>query len=87
MTSTTLLSDIQGWIVPCENAGGGWVPLAFISVCDGCMAWSITEADFSSLMAWLAARAPQGTVVKTVREVISGVGRSRPFRRRPIRPA
>lgn len=72
VTSTTALGEIKRWVTDAENSGGGWVPLAFLSVCDGCQTWSITEADFSALMDWLADRSSRGTVVRTVGEVISG---------------
>ncbi|MCR4296317.1 MAG: polysaccharide deacetylase family protein [Elusimicrobia bacterium] len=72
VTSTTALGEIQQFIVDAENSGGGWVPLAFINICDGCSEWSITQADFASLMSWLADRASLGTVVRPVAQVISG---------------
>ncbi|MDO8757324.1 MAG: polysaccharide deacetylase family protein [Elusimicrobiota bacterium] len=72
VTSTTTLDEIQQFIVNAENSGGGWVPLAFINICDGCSQWSITRADFTSLMSWLADRARLGTVVQPVAQVISG---------------
>lgn len=72
VTSTTALGEIQQYIVNAENSGGGWVPLAFINICDGCSQWSITQADFASLMSWLADRASLGTVVQPVAQVITG---------------
>lgn len=70
--STTTLSEIQQYIVNAENSGGGWVPLAFINVCDSCAQYSITQADFASLLSWLADRSSRGTVVRSVAQVMSG---------------
>jgi peptidoglycan/xylan/chitin deacetylase (PgdA/CDA1 family) len=50
---------------------GGWVPILFHGVCDGCSGLAIPRRDLSAFLDWLAdQRAP--VVVKTVREVIGG---------------
>ncbi len=72
VTSTTALGEIQQYIINAENAGGGFVPLAFINVCNGCDQWAITPADFDSLLTWLAARSSLGTLVQPVGQVVSG---------------
>jgi len=72
VTSTTALGEIQQYIINAENAGGGFVPLAFINVCNGCDQWAISPTDFDSLLTWLAARSSQGTLVQPVGQVVSG---------------
>lgn len=72
VASTMTLAEIQQYIINAENSGGGWVPLAFMNVCDNCAQWSITEANFASLLSWLADRSSLGTVVQPVGLVIAG---------------
>jgi peptidoglycan/xylan/chitin deacetylase (PgdA/CDA1 family) len=67
------LSELQGFVTQAEQAGGGWVPLTFHDLCTpstcppGSLDDSFAPADFNALLDWLAARAPLGTVVKSVR--------------------
>lgn len=75
INSTVTLATLQNYIVQAENRGGGWVALVLHQVCDGCgdsPAPSISTATLDGLLAWLSPRAAQGTVVKTVGQVISG---------------
>ena len=67
--SDTTLATIQSYITQADAHGGGWVPLVFHHVCDGCNVNSISPAVLAELLDWLAAR---GTPVKTVHEVIGG---------------
>jgi peptidoglycan/xylan/chitin deacetylase (PgdA/CDA1 family) len=69
--STTSLSTIEGYVRRAEKRGGGWVQFIFHRVCDGCDPYSISASTMASFLAWLAARAPTGTRVKTVRQVIN----------------
>ena len=72
--SGTTLATIQGYVTGAEQHGGGWVQIVIHHVCDRCDAYSITLADFTALVEWLAARAAAGTgtVVQTTAEVIGG---------------
>jgi peptidoglycan/xylan/chitin deacetylase (PgdA/CDA1 family) len=71
--SGTTLATIQGYVTGAEQHGGGWVQIVFHHVCDRCDPYSITLADFTALVEWLAARVTAGTVVlQTTAEVIGG---------------
>jgi peptidoglycan/xylan/chitin deacetylase (PgdA/CDA1 family) len=68
------LTELQRYVTQAEGAGGGWVPITFHDICKSCAAatvdGSISPADFTALLDWLAARAPSGTVVKSARAVM-----------------
>jgi hypothetical protein len=66
----TRLATIERYVMQSEQAGGGWVQIIFHHVCDGCDLYSVTLPTYSAFVTWLARRAPRGTVVKTVRQVI-----------------
>ena len=67
----TTLATIEGYVTAAEQNGGGWVQLVFHHVCDNnCDAYSITPANLDALLAWLAPRALDGTVVETTAQVI-----------------
>jgi peptidoglycan/xylan/chitin deacetylase (PgdA/CDA1 family) len=70
--SGTTLATVQGYVTGAEQNGGGWVQLVIHHLCDRCDPYSMTVADFTSLVAWLAARALSGTVVRTTADVVSG---------------
>jgi peptidoglycan/xylan/chitin deacetylase (PgdA/CDA1 family) len=74
--SDVSLANLQNYIVQAENNGGGWVPLVLHRICDNCgadsPAPSMSPATFQAFVDWLAARAGQGTVVRTVSQVMSG---------------
>lgn len=72
VSSNTTLGQIERYVTDAEDSGGGWVPLAFLRVCDGCGDYSIAPQDFESLLGWLSTRAVKGTVVKTVAQVMGG---------------
>ncbi len=63
------LADLQGWVTQAEDNGGGWVPLVFHDICDGCGGSTVSAADLQAFLDWLAPREVSGTVAKTVREV------------------
>ncbi|GGU99223.1 hypothetical protein GCM10010182_15190 [Actinomadura cremea] len=72
MTSTTL-DQLKGYVTQAEQNGGGWVPLVFHHVCDGCGdSYAVTPATLDAFLGWLGARAPGGTIVRTVDEVVGG---------------
>ena len=64
------LQNLQGWVTQAENHGGGWVPIVFHDICNGCADSSVSRSDFTAFLDWLQPRAAHGTVVKTMREVI-----------------
>jgi len=70
--SNTSLLDMENYVLQAEQHGGGWVPLVMHHVCTGCNPLSITPALLDQFLAWLAPRAADGTVVKTVGDVIGG---------------
>ncbi len=70
--NSTSVATIEGWVTQAEQSGGGWVQLVFHHVCDNCDVYSITPANFTSLLDWLQTRSVNGTVVKTTGEVIGG---------------
>ena len=80
------LADLQGWVTQAEQHGGGWVPLVFHDICNGCADVSVSLSDFTAFLNWLQPRAASGTVVKTVREVIGPpAGFARPKGATPLR--
>lgn len=63
--SGTTLATVQSYVTGAEQHGGGWVQLVIHHVCDRCDAYSMTLADFTAFVDWLAPRSAQGTVVLT----------------------
>ncbi len=63
---------LRGYIKQTERAGGGWVVLLFHHICDGCDQYSFPPGEFSKFLDWLRQREADGTVVRTVDEVIGG---------------
>ncbi|WP_432741256.1 tandem-95 repeat protein [Methylobacter sp. G7] len=72
VVSTTTLATLQSYVTQAEINGGGWVPLVFHSVCNGCSTYAVTQEMLINFLTWLRAREPQGTYVKTVHQVMSG---------------
>jgi peptidoglycan/xylan/chitin deacetylase (PgdA/CDA1 family) len=70
--SGTTLATIESYVTGAEQNGGGWVQIVIHHICDHCDAYSITLADFTALVDWLAPRAGNGTIVRTTNEVIGG---------------
>src|SRR5262245_26220233 len=70
--SGTTLATIESYVTGAEQNGGGWVQIVIHHLCDHCDAYSMTLADFTAFVEWLAARAGGGTVVRTTTEVIGG---------------
>jgi peptidoglycan/xylan/chitin deacetylase (PgdA/CDA1 family) len=67
----TTLETIEGYVTEAEGRGG-WVPLVFHHVCDGCDPLSIAPATMEAFLDWLAARRDAGTIVETVGDVMAG---------------
>ncbi|MCK5830388.1 MAG: polysaccharide deacetylase family protein [Methylococcales bacterium] len=70
-TSTTL-ADLKSYVTQAEANGGGWVPLVFHNICDGCSNLAVSPDILHDFLTWLEARTAQGTHVRTVHQVISG---------------
>ena len=65
----TTLADLQGYVTAAEPKGGGWVPLVFHHVCDGCRpSRSARRRSLRSSTGWRHA----ATRCSTVDEVIGG---------------
>jgi hypothetical protein len=72
VATTTTLADMQGYVIQAEQHGGGWVPLVFHRVCDGCSSLAVKPDDLDALLTWLETRTANHTYVRTVHEVMSG---------------
>jgi peptidoglycan/xylan/chitin deacetylase (PgdA/CDA1 family) len=73
--STTPLSAIQGYVTQAQAHGGGWVPLVFHQVCDGCDTYSVRQSTLTAFLDWLQTQTQSPTAetsVKTVGQVIGG---------------
>ncbi|WP_340120989.1 Ig-like domain-containing protein [Methylobacter svalbardensis] len=70
--STTTLADMQNYVIQAETNGGGWVPLVFHNICDGCGTLAVSPATLDAFLTWLEARTSQSTYVRTVHQVMSG---------------
>ena len=69
--SDTTLEILMSWVTQAENSQGGWVPLVFHHVCDGCATNAISLSQLAAFVDWLATR-PPSTTVRTVDGVIGG---------------
>jgi peptidoglycan/xylan/chitin deacetylase (PgdA/CDA1 family) len=67
--STTVLEDVEQQ-VRAAVAKGGWLPIVFHHVCDGCNPYGVTAQWFSAFLDFLAAE--PGVSVQTVGDVIAG---------------
>ncbi len=74
VTRSHSLEQMQAWVTAAESSGGGWVPLVFHRVLEDCtgQTYCVQPSTLRALIDWLAARAPMGTHVRTVREVVGG---------------
>ncbi len=77
--SSTSLAQLQTYVTQAETHGGGWVILTFHGICsNSCTGTnSLNPAIFTSFLDWLQPRQADGTVVRTVAEVM-GVGNPPP---------
>jgi peptidoglycan/xylan/chitin deacetylase (PgdA/CDA1 family) len=66
------LSSLEAAVTSAEQHGGGWVPLVFHDICNGCSSVATTQGDFSALLDWLQQQAANGVVVRTVQQAIGG---------------
>ncbi|MGZ5417487.1 MAG: polysaccharide deacetylase family protein [Nocardioides sp.] len=72
--SSTSLQMLQDYVTSAEDDTGGWVPLLFHGVCDGCAPNAVSPGVFRAFVDWLSTR-PATTQVRTVHEVIGGAVR------------
>jgi peptidoglycan/xylan/chitin deacetylase (PgdA/CDA1 family) len=72
IVSDTRFPKMVRYVTEVEKNGGGWVIFVFHHVCDGCDQYAIKPEIFSEFVQWLGAQQPNGLVVKTVGEVMSG---------------
>ncbi|SDX30310.1 Polysaccharide deacetylase [Saccharopolyspora shandongensis] len=72
VTPDWTLADLQQVVLRAEASGGGWVPLVLHQTCDFCGSLSISPAVLDQFASWLAQRQANGTVVRTVDQVIGG---------------
>ncbi|HUX91224.1 MAG TPA: Ig-like domain-containing protein [Gallionellaceae bacterium] len=71
--STTTLAELKTWVTQAET-NGGWVPLVFHRVCNGCGdIYAVTPATLDAFLTWLQARESNSTFVRTVNQVMTGV--------------
>lgn len=73
---STKLGTLKRYVRVAERHHGGWVQIFFHKVCAACDKYSTRLRVLAPFFRWLAERRDQGTVVKTVRQIIGG----------PIRP-
>ena len=72
----TTLDEMKQHVLDAEQNGGGYVPMVFHHVCDGCNTDSITAANLAAFLDWLQQRAP-ATQVGTVDQEIGGAVQTR----------
>jgi len=68
----TTLDALEFYVTSAEQHGGGFVPIVFHHVCDGCDSLAVSPATLDEFLSWLELRAASGTVVATVDAVIGG---------------
>jgi peptidoglycan/xylan/chitin deacetylase (PgdA/CDA1 family) len=66
------LATLESYVTKVEQNGGGWAPLVFHQICDGCDGNAISESNLQAFLDWLKPRATSGTVVKPVGDVVGG---------------
>jgi peptidoglycan/xylan/chitin deacetylase (PgdA/CDA1 family) len=73
-TTSTTLSTLETYVTNAETHGGGWVILVFHGICDNrCTDTnSLSPSIFTALLDWLQPRSANGTVVRTVDQVMNG---------------
>ena len=66
------LSTLESYVTKVEQNGGGWAPLVFHQICNACDSNAISQSNLTAFLDWLQPRAANGTIVKTVGDVIGG---------------
>ncbi|WP_164009529.1 polysaccharide deacetylase family protein [Pyxidicoccus trucidator] len=73
--NTTTLDTLKAWVLNAENSSGGWVPIVFHHICAPCdppQQYSISPANLTAFLDWLAPRVSRGTTVALMDTVIGG---------------
>ena len=71
--SFNTLADLQSYVLQAEQHGGGWIPIVFHRVCDGCDTLSVSPTVLDDFLTWLEPRAAaNATYVRTVHQVMAG---------------
>jgi peptidoglycan/xylan/chitin deacetylase (PgdA/CDA1 family) len=72
--SGTTLAQLQTYVTQAETHGGGWVVLTFHGICsNSCTGGnSLSPTIFTAFLDWLQPRQANGTLVRTVGEVMGG---------------
>ncbi|MBF6507655.1 polysaccharide deacetylase family protein [Nocardia farcinica] len=66
------LEELKQLVRDAEADGGGWVPLVLHQVCDFCGSLSVSPRVLDQFASWLSTREANGTMVRTVDEVVGG---------------
>ncbi|WP_237079953.1 polysaccharide deacetylase family protein [Myxococcus xanthus] len=71
------LEQLQSWVTTTEAAGGGWVVVVFHFVEPDCTkhTYCVKPDVLREFMGWLSQRAPMGTEVRTMQDVLGGAAR------------
>jgi hypothetical protein len=69
ISSQTSLAAMQSYVTQAEQNGGGWVQFVFHGIGDR---GGVPLSQFTAFLDWLQPRGANGTIVRTVYEVISG---------------
>ncbi|WP_373044755.1 polysaccharide deacetylase family protein [Vulgatibacter sp.] len=76
---TETLADLQAQVIRAEEAGGGLVVFKFHQICTGdCGTYTTHPDTLDAFFGWLAVRAGQGTVVKTLASALREAGEEPP---------
>ena len=76
---TWTLEDLKAQVEDAQRAGGGWVPLVFNRVCDGCSSNAVRPDVLDAFTGWLKAGESTGIQVRTMSAVVKGNNRSAPI--------
>src|SRR4029077_21045029 len=72
VSGSTSLANMENAVTNAEQNGGGWLPIVFHDICNGCSSVSTTQADFTAFLTWLQQESSNGVTVQTVQQVIGG---------------
>ena len=75
---TWTLEDLKAQVEDAQRAGGGWVPLVFHRVCDGCSSNAVRPDVLDAFTDWLKAGESTGIQVRTMSAVVKGNNRGAP---------
>ncbi len=66
------LAPYETAVTTAEQSGGGWVPLVFHQLCNGCDVDWLSQSDFTTFLDWLQGQEANGVVVETMAQVMGG---------------